>query len=321
MFFSKNPTAQKILPVAVFFLGIFFPLIGIFFNFNDNNVLALIFMILGLVALGFITTKELKVLSILSYISMFIFTSFGIYLSGLSFLKGTINSMGAEKLFICQTTLITLVFLGFSHYLMKQEGWRKLLGSVFTLLTLPIIGFLTLVPSTFFVNKNMTWVLFIALALGVFGLFFVKGAKTKATGILGVVIIILLFVAKSSMTGIRVYILNGDAYTKVQTKADLTLENALEAYNNDDIDTFSSYFTSDGASVIQETFEQLRDESGDYESQTKPEIYYTYGLYFVMAPAQFSEESSEVWLITSLKESGSKMKIHTFEVFTDKPDF
>ncbi|MFC1622360.1 hypothetical protein ACFL13_03225 [Patescibacteria group bacterium] len=319
--FTKSPIAQKSLPLIALIIGSLLPFLGLFIHYRGSVTIAFIITLLGLAALGYAAFGSTNILGILAYVFMFLIVVGGSYVTGFPFLTKVFVSIEAERMYIFKVAFAAVVFLGSSHYLIRQEGRKKLLVATFVLLFVPLMGFLALAAPTFFENIGLPKILLVVLGLGTLGMLFVEGKQVKILGILGFLITLLFFGLTFFLFGYRIYLLEGKSYDAIEEKSNKVIGEALDAYDENDMESFGTFFTPDTIPFMEATFDGLRDDFGNYSSRDEPEIYYTMGLYFVAFPAIFEDGTDDTWLVVSVKESGGDMFIHTFEIFEEKPNF
>ena len=164
-------------------------------------------------------------------------------------------------------------------------------------------------------------ILLIILVLGAFGIIFIKDKKSKADGIIALVVALLVIILRFVLPNTKIYTLIGPEYKKADAMASKVLDPVLVAYNENDIDTLSSYFTEKGAPIMREAFEDIRETYGDYKFRGEGEAYHALGLYFVAYPTKMDKVSQGAYLVASFKKSKGKTLLNTLELLKEEPNF
>lgn len=311
--------AEKIFWVLLY-LAAFIPVgFSLYFYTEKSLISALISSLIMFLIYTILIFKNIKILSIVSFITLLVmaFFMFGISVSRTN---NAFSSVLDEKTFMLTLSLIIIFLLVNSiFWLQTKKGLSKIISVV--LISLSICLLVIFGASTPDYHQNFVYTRINVLIFLMLGIYLIK-KKKKLLGLLGIFMSIGMLLLSAGLFAGRTYTPEEKEQQEVIAFLEPKAKEMFGYYNKEDYKNFCKYcgselnylFVTDPTLIIDK-----RMVYGPYMYFGEPKVKHETGLYYVEYPVKFQNVKNLMYLTFVIENISTDSSIYSF-TFSDKQE-
>jgi len=284
---------------------------------EKDLVFALVFISVASISYAFLTIKDFKFLSGLSYVTLILFLLCTMGGFGNNAGNGRFADAENEKIFYLSFGLSAFFVVMLCAHLITTQGWRRKLSTIFLILLIPFLLMMGMMPPDFHNNFVYTRVLVgIVFVLSIL-LIFKNKKRFRIGGIIGILGSIIALLMGALLFSAQIYVIEGAEREKVLNFVEPKVEEMLQFYNEKDFENFCKYCSEDlklSFSQGLQGFQSLRDEGGQYVSYESPNTTRSKGFYYIEYPVEFENIADPLYFTVMLSDITPEDTIYGFNI-------
>jgi len=287
---------------------------------KDLNA-ALLFFSASIIIYTFLIIKDLKFLSLFSFITMIPISLVILGTAG-NQVNGNFSNAFDEKAFLLSFALVLSFFIVNCVFWIKtRRDWKKLMSLFFIALILLILFvFGTGSPNY---HQNFVYTRIFISIFFIFSIFLIMERKKslRVFGILGIFLSIGLLLMSAVMFAAKTYVIEGDEWDSVYTFINPKAEEMLGCYNQNDFDNFCNHCSvqlKNSFEIDSSAMKNWRSMYGQYLNLEKPEIIRARGFYYIEYPVKFQNVEDIFYLTFMLSDVSPESTIYGFNLSSER---
>jgi len=307
--------------VSLYLTGLLAAIFSIsYFSEKDLNA-ALLSLSISIIVYTFLVMKDLKFLSLFSFITMILMSLMILGIAG-NQVDGNFSSAFDEKAFLLSFALILSFFMVNCVFWIKtKRDWKKPMSLFFVaLVVLILFVFGTGSPNY---HQNFVYTRIFISIFFIFSIFLIMERKKslRIFGILGIFLSIGLLLMSAAMFAAKTYVIEGDEWDSVYAFINPKAEEMLGCYNQNDFDNFCNHCSlelKNNFEIDSSAIRNWRSVYGRYLNLEKPEIVRSIGFYYIEYPVRFQNVEDLFYLTFMLSDISPESTIYGFNLSNEK---
>lgn len=310
---------KKIYPWLLYILVLILTCFSFYYFTAESTTLGISIYLLTILLASFLTFKNIKIVSPLTFFSMILFSLAIASSTGMN-TEEIIPTAINEQSYVITFALTCAFFLVTSCYwAVTNEGWKKILSIISILFFLLLSTIFGLTAPTFYTNFIYTR-LFIAIVFGFYVFLTIKGRKfLRVLGILGLFSPLPLMFLGSVLFNLVAYPIEGEEKVEIVENMEGKAVEMLEYYNENDTENFCKYCYTDLVAQYEadtSVLATLKEEHGRYTEIGEVEIKKVAAYYYLQYPVTLENSETQQYFILLLADTGPD--VHGFYISPDK---
>ncbi|MFH1315296.1 MAG: hypothetical protein ABIH67_02755 [Candidatus Uhrbacteria bacterium] len=310
-----KPYLKHITLVSLYLVAFLTFCFSVYYFTERSLVGAFVALLIFMSIYTLMVVKDIKFFSPLAYFSLLV-TAFFTFAVSANQVDGRFLSVKDEQSFLL-TLAVILVFVLFNSlcWVQTKKGWKKIVGLIFTILSvLALLLFGTSSPNYF---QNFIYTRIFILLLLILSIYSIFKKKTliRIFGILGVIISVSALFLGAALFIAQTYQLDEQEQQEVIAFLDPKINEMFDYYNQEDYENFCKYCGTD-LQMMNNSNPMINNKEtlGDFEYFGQPQIKYEASFYYVEYPVKFTKSDTLYYLTFLLQDISADGTIYGFSI-------